>query len=138
MKTKRKKIQLKVLILLLCTFIFMSLQSTNNNTVESLIVGIWVSEEDPNWLIEFRNDGNSIWHYENEDSEYYNYSIEYDSPQCGYEVRTDVNNQFAYLNLTEPLGNDEECYEILGVNEETLSLSSISLGINNYLFYRQE
>ncbi len=103
-------------------------------TPEEDIIGTWVSEEDSNWKIKFNDDGTCLWYYTNEITDTYTYTITTTTPQCGYEVKT--GSEYNYLKLIDTNGG-ENCYEILGVDSLTLSISTISLGVKNYYFNKQ-
>ncbi len=116
-------------------------QQTNGSSsdvisITSKLIGAWVSEDDANWTIEFTTDGKCYWHYTNDDTDTHDFSVSTSSPQCGYDVRTNVTEDF-YLRLIDQSDASESCYEILGVNEDSLSLSTISLTVKNYLFNKQ-
>lgn len=103
-------------------------------TPEEDIIGTWVSEEDSNWKIKFNDDGTCLWYYTNEITDTYTYTITTTTPQCGYEVKT--GSEYYYLKLIDADGG-ENCYEILGVDSLSLSISTISLGVKNHYFNKQ-
>ena len=104
--------------------------------ITSKIIGTWVSEKDTNWTIEFTNEGVCYWNYPNEERDTFTYTISTTSPQCGYQVISDGTTYY-YLKLENQEGNDSNCYEILGVNNQSLSLSTIGLGVKNLYFSKQ-
>ena len=111
-------------------------QQQNLSNMSSNIIGVWVNEEDPNWTIEFTTNGMYYWHYTGDNSDTFSYSISTISPQCGQEVKTGGIEDF-YLSLIDNEDNEGYCYEILGVDDESLSLSSIGLGVKYFLFNKQ-
>lgn len=106
------------------------------NSVSNQLIGTWISEDDTNWKIQFNTNGNCYWYYTNEDTEVFSYSISTTSPQCGYEVRVNTADDY-YLKLTDS-DNEVICYEILGVDSSTLSLSTIGLGVKYFYFNKQQ
>ena len=129
---RKAKLSIFILLVLIAVFIITSFINTKTSE-KDLIIGTWISEDDPNWTIEFTTDGNSQWNYISENPDNFTYNITTSSPQCGYEVQV-AGSQFSYLTLTDSSDGDITCYEILGVDNESLSLSTISLGTNYFLF----
>ncbi|MFT5890626.1 MAG: hypothetical protein ACI9Y7_000719 [Dokdonia sp.] len=129
----KKHITIFVSVFLLIIITVITLSSFASPDDE--IVGVWVSEEDPNWSIEFTNTGLCYWYYSGEDIDTFTYTTSETSPQCGYEVRTGVVEDY-YLRLVDE-DEDTRCYEILGINDETLSFSAIGLQVKNYYFLKQ-
>lgn len=93
------------------------------------IVGVWYSESDKSYKLEFSTSGVCTAYYENIFLTSYSYSISNTSPQCGIEVLVDSDQeQTSYLQLVE-INNSSggKCYEINGVGE-LLSLTSVDNG----------
>lgn len=88
---------------------------------ENLIVGTWISKDEPQWKWVFNEYGKCFDYYNNQLSETYKWSIETTSPQCGQEVP--VGEVFSYLilvNVNDP--KDEYCYEIFSLDEKILQI----------------
>ncbi len=137
-KLKLNKIVFFVLIVLSFTKV-QGQRNLNNIVLESTlpdIIGTWISEEDTSWKIVFNSQGICYWYYDNELTETFSYSISTTSPQCGYNVRSNVGEDF-YLKLIDQEDSTQSCYEILGVNDENLSLSTIDIGVKYYYFIKQ-
>ena len=100
------------------------------------IIGIWISKDDSEWKIEFRNDGKCYWYYTNEDTETFSYSINKTTPQCGEEVKIDGLEDY-YLNLRSEVEFDLMCYEILGVDNKSLSIKEIGTNNKRFFFTKQ-
>lgn len=129
-----------LVILISCSYKVQSnavLIQQNLSNLNSNIQGVWVSEEDPNWKLEFNSNGHCYWYYTNEDTEVFNYSILTTSPQCGQNVKTGGLEDFYLRLIGQESSSEEYCYEILGVNSESLSISTIGLGVKNYYFNKQ-
>jgi hypothetical protein len=107
------------------------------NNPDQEIIGTWISEDDSNWKIEFKTNGKCYWYYTGDDTEIFTYSISSTSPQCGYDVKVDLQNPKHYLSLIDQEDGEEYCYEILGVNNESLSLSTIAVSVNYMYFNKQ-
>ena len=139
---KNKIINLILIVTLIITSYGCKAQSIatqiqqNLEILESAIRGTWISTDDPNWSIEFNANGYCYWYYTNEATETFTYSILTTSPQCDQNVPTGGLQDF-YLNLVDQEDNTILCYEILGVNEDSLSISTIGLGVKIYLFTKQ-
>lgn len=93
-----------------------------------LIKGIWISQDDTNWKIEFKEDGKCYWYYAGKQDDVYHYAISYTSPQCGVEVP--IGKKFSYLKLVNTLDpSDLYCYEINTLSNEYLTLMFVG-GLN--------
>lgn len=105
---------------------------------KSQLVGTWISEDDINWRITFNERGTCRWDYIDNsinDTDFFRFEVYNTTPQCSQEVRTDLNNH--YLTLTDVEDLDIYCYEILGVDSNSLSISTVGLSVKNYLFVKQ-
>lgn len=105
---------------------------------KSQLIGTWISEDDVNWKITFNNRGTCRWDYTDNqvvNSDMFYFEVSNTTPQCNQEVRTDLNNY--YLTLTDVEDSDIYCYEILGVDSNSLSISTVGLSVKNYLFVKQ-
>lgn len=131
----KKYITISISVCLLAVIMVVTFSSFTSPDEE--IVGVWVSEDDPNWRVEFTNTGLCYWYYTEEDTDIFTYSISETSPQCGYEVRTGVTEDYYLQLVDEDEDGDTQCYEILGVNDESLSLSTIGLQVKNYYFLKE-
>ena len=58
---------------------------------QEMIVGVWVSVEDPLWKMEFTADNRCINYYEGSVPDSSTWSISNTSPQCGIEVLVEAN-----------------------------------------------
>jgi hypothetical protein len=100
------------------------------------MVGTWISESDNNFKVVFSSNDTCKWYYQGVLLKTFNFFVSSNSPQCGYDVRTNPGEDF-YLKLVDPNDNSENCYEILGVDSQSLSISSIDLGVWYFYFQRQ-
>ncbi|WP_297869011.1 hypothetical protein [uncultured Flavobacterium sp.] len=92
---------------------------------DSSIVGTWISENDTNWKINFDSNGNSIWFYNNSQTDTYVYSLNNSSPKCNNNVL--VNSKTNYLTLTNNSDiNDKICYEVYSISSSKLTLREIN------------
>lgn len=115
-----KEIKRISLIVILTVIVGFSIVSQISQEKE-LIVGTWISVEDPEWKWVFTKEGKCFDYYNNELSVVYNYSIETTSPQCEQEVS--VGELFSYLVLINTKDtNDKSCYEIFSLDEKTLQI----------------
>lgn len=98
-----------------------------NNNDNSTIIGIWVSEADNNWKLEFKQDGTCISRYSTTNTVTYNYSISNTTPQCSIVVPVETyTNYLKLINAADT--TDVNCYLINGINNTSLSLSIIDDG----------
>lgn len=117
----------------------MGQSSTNNykinlNHQDSTLLGTWISEEDNNWKLEFKND-TCLSTYIGSSTDTYKYTISNTSPQCGEVV--DIDQYSNYLQLTNVSDTtDKICYLINGVTDTALSLSPINRG-GAFVFTKQ-
>ena len=115
-----KEIKRISLIVILTVIVGFSIVSQISQEKE-LIIGTWISVEDPEWKWVFTKEGKCFDYYNNELSVVYNYSIETTSPQCEQEVS--VGELFSYLVLINTKDtNDKSCYEIFSLDEKTLQI----------------
>ena len=92
------------------------------------IIGIWYSESDNNYKLEFFTSGVCIAYYENVILTTYSYTISNLTPQCGREVLVDpVEQQTSYLQLYDINNGGSKCFEINGVNS-LFSLTALDNG----------
>ncbi|WP_299114733.1 hypothetical protein [uncultured Winogradskyella sp.] len=137
MKTVKKIGQIVLIVITSITFSCKAQTIEENLTnLSTDIIGVWINEEDSNWSIEFTVDHKCHWYYSGDLTNTFSYSISITSPQCKQEVKTGGLEDF-YLRLINYEDNDAYCYEILGVDGNTLSLSSIGLGVKNFYFNKQ-
>ena len=123
---KNKIILSLSLIFLLATTVFISSAFNRKSTLDSTIIGTWISEEDTNWKIIFTND-KCTWMYENNQTDEYNYILSNTSPQCGSNVL--VTGETKYLQITNTINvEDKLCYEIYGLSPTTLTLREVNSG----------
>ena len=95
---------------------------------KELIKGVWISQEDPNWRIEFKDNEKCYWYYTGESHDIYYYSISTTSPQCGNNVS--IGKKFSYLKLVNTVdSSDLYCYEINTLSNEYLTLMFVG-GMN--------
>lgn len=123
----KNKIILNVsFIFLLASSIIISLAFNRKSTLDSSIIGTWISEEDTNWKMIFTSD-KCKWIYQNNQTDEYNYILTNTSPQCGSNVL--VTGETKYLQITNTLNiEDKLCYEIYGLSPTTLTLREINSG----------
>lgn|SRR5690606_24919626 len=114
-----------------------NINNANITEINSKIIGTWISEEDSNWKIIFNSQGICYWSYNNVITETFSYSISTTSPQCDYNVRTNTSEDFYLKIINQGDNNEQLCYEILGVDNESLSLSSIGIGVKYFYFLKQ-
>lgn len=134
---KIKTIKTSLLIITFLVIGIITLSAFTNTDPNQDIIGTWINEEDSKWKIEFKSDNKCYWYYNNEQTDAFSFEISSTSPQCGYDVKVDIANPRDYLKLTDHEDGDEYCYEILGLNEESLSISTISLGVKYMYFNKQ-
>jgi hypothetical protein len=129
---------MKKLIILIITIYCCNTHGQNNvsPTIQASIVSTWINEDDPNWKIVFASNGICSWYYTNQLTDTFNYSISISSPQCGYNVKINTGEDY-YLRLVDQADSSRLCYEILGVDEESLSLSVIG-EINKYHYFLKQ
>lgn len=87
------------------------------------IIATWISEDDINYKLEFKNDGTCIEYYGSLVTDTFNYNISNITPQCGISVLVDQEQETSYLQLVNSDGSTY-CYEINGVGE-LLSLTKV-------------
>lgn len=87
------------------------------------IIATWISEDDSNYKLEFKNDGTCIEYYGSFVSGTFNYNISNTTPQCSISVLVDQEQETSYLQLVSSDGSTY-CYEINGVGE-LLSLTKV-------------
>lgn len=129
--------------LIITVFLFITLICNSQSPVSivevrSELIGTWVSEDDNNWKITFNSRGTCRWDYVDNgttETDMFYFNISETSPQCGQEVRTDMNNH--YIILTDVQDSDKYCYEILGIDDQSLSLLTIGLIVKNFYFLKQ-
>lgn len=96
-------------------------------TEKNDIYGTWVSTDDTSWKWVFTSDGKCYDYYNNIQTDIYLFSIETSSPQCGETVPT--GDLFSYISLKNIKNNsDQNCYEILSMNESSLQLRWLKRG----------
>lgn len=105
----------------------------NLTNVSSNLIGTWTNEDDSNWKIEFSANNTCKWYYNSHVTDTFVYSISTTSPQCGQQVKTGGAEDF-YLVLSNL--EDNICYEILGVNNENLSLNKIDVATKIFFFQK--
>jgi hypothetical protein len=88
------------------------------------IIGTWIAE-DEDWKFVFTPDICREYHGGSLTS-VYQYRISADSLQCDQKVYVNKEGQDHYLQLTPLMGGYKLCYQINGVNAETLSLGSLA------------
>ena len=130
-----KEIKRISLIVILTVIVGFSIVSQISQEKE-LIIGTWISVEDPEWKRVFNQDGKCFDYYNNQLNETYNYSIETTSPQCGINVTTGSN--FSYLKLVNVHDtNDIYCYEITNLGEENLALWYLLSGASGITLFKR-
>ncbi|MDC7998639.1 hypothetical protein [Gilvibacter sediminis] len=130
-----RQVLTRLFLILLATFLSGAFINCSNADTENLLIGEWVSETDSNWRIEFDYDGRCFWHYEGEPTDEFEYNLSNESLQCGYSFPK-ADGQYEYLRLTDREGRQTYCYEVLGIDQESLSLRTIDLGVKNFIFIR--
>ena len=85
------------------------------------IIGIWVSEDTPEWKWVFKSDGKCYDYYNGVLTDTYTYTLSTTSPQCGQVVPT--GDKFTYLKLV----NDKDsnltfCYEVFSLDKTNLEI----------------
>jgi hypothetical protein len=131
---------MKKMLILICFIAFFNKTNaqTNNNTtnIQSLLTETWINEDDSLWKVVFNENGLCYWYYNNQITETFTYLISVTNPQCGYNVVINTGEDF-YLQLVDPEDATITCYEILGVDNESLSLSLIGEINVKYYFLKQ-
>jgi len=120
-KMKKKGNNILIATVTICLLLF----SFKIIIQDSSIVGTWISENDTNWKINFDSNGNSIWFYNNSQTDTYVYSLNNSSPKCNNNVL--VNSKTNYLTLTNNSDiNDKICYEVYSISSSKLTLREIN------------
>jgi hypothetical protein len=107
----------------------LTLSAFINNNPDQDIIGIWISEDDPNWKIEFKTNGKCYWYYTGDDTDTYTYtitdlsnSINQTADFCGKIVSAGKVESY-YLKLVDTQSNDSLCYQIFGLTDSSLSIN---------------
>ena len=98
------------------------------------VIGKWTSDSDTNWTIEFNEQNECVWRYNENVTEQFSYAISNISPQCGYDVPVD--DSTSYLELSNTKNGNTLCYEINGITEEILSLRLVEQG--GFLLFKRQ
>ena len=104
------------------------------NAQEHTLIGKWASDSDTNWTIEFNEQNECVWRYNENVTEQFSYAISNISPQCGYDVPVD--DSTSYLELSNTKNGNTLCYEINGITEEILSLRLVEQG--GFLLFKRQ
>lgn len=125
MKT-RVKIVLGLFIITALGFtVFKTLQE------DQLIVGAWISTEEPNWKLVFHQDGKCYDYYKEELDTTYNWEITNDETPSGFKI--------SYLTLVNTQdAEDVYEYQIHGIGEEGMHLEyNTGIGLSQLFFEKQ-
>lgn len=91
------------------------------------IVGTFVNEKDPDWVLIFDANGKCYGYEAGVPTTTYTYTITNSTPQCGKEVDVDESQETDYLQLTDDSTNSTDCYVINGISS-VLSLRPVGAG----------
>ncbi len=81
------------------------------------IIGTFVNENDPDWVLTFSTNGKCYWYDKVGTLEAtYSYTITNTTPQCGLEVDVDESHETDYLQLTDDSTRSTDCYAINGIS----------------------
>ncbi len=125
---------LTVLIILIC------LQKSVHAQVKverKRIIGVWISDEDKKWRIEFKTNGECIWIYQGTKTiDTFIYRITDSMPICSLETSPiDPSEKVTFLELVDKKDGMKLCYEINGVSDKTLSITELEGG--GYLLFNR-
>ncbi len=92
------------------------------------IIGTFVNENDPGWVLTFSTNGKCYW-YDGVGTlkATYSYTITNSTPQCGTDVDVDESHETDYLQLTDDSTNSTDCYVINGIST-VLSIRPVGAG----------
>ena len=125
MKNINKKLLITITISVLSLLLY-SFKKNNGTDANPNILGSWVCEDDPNWIMVF-DDSTCKWYYNGELQDDYTYQVNNSSPQCEKDVVVDsVTEYLSIVNAVD--SSDKICYEIYGLTQNTLTLRVIDRG----------
>ncbi|MDT7832220.1 hypothetical protein RQM59_07500 [Flavobacteriaceae bacterium S356] len=136
MKTLRKmtantstKLSILLLSILIASFTIYQLNQESQD-----IIGIWKSDDTPEWKLEFKNTGTCFWYYTGEPTKEFTYSIETTTPQCNQNVP--IGDKFSYLKLVDNSNQEQWCYEIFGLDQTGMQIRL--LGRSKSMFFTKQ
>ena len=91
------------------------------------IVGTFVNNKDPDWMLIFDANGKCYKYEAGVPTTTYTYTITKSTPQCGVEVDVNESQETDYLQLTDDSTNSTDCYVINGISS-ILSIRPVGAG----------
>ena len=92
----------------------------SNRQDSEQIVGVWISDDDPNWKMEFKGNGTCTDIYQGVISDTYSYEI-WSRPS------SNGNLTITMLRLTKTKSSESKIYEINALNQAYLTLEYVNL-----------
>lgn len=135
MKTHKNKIVLVTIVVLIISLISFNIyQSQWLKDRQENIIGTWISNDDPNLRLEFKNNGKYFRYYAGYDTEEFTYTIESEITSGGLEI--------TYLKMIVVKSEDFEIgkvleYDINALGDDRLVLNTSNERTNLMAFTKQ-